>query len=153
MNKVIVFQEKSSNRYFDASTQEAILRAFYTVLKERLEGGWYGLPSKPSAHYLADLEESAAMDDAVFATLPTALQKMVENDRNKLATINEEIQEQTHWFGILQDVIALPIDEAVAATMVVTAKSTKPRLALPWLYSRIADHQYEEYSIENIETP
>lgn len=153
MNKVIVFQEKSSNRYFDASTQEAILRAFYTVLKDRLEGGWYGLPSKPPAHYLAELEESVAMDEAVFATLPTSLQKMVESDKNKLSTINEEFQEQTHWFGVLQDVIALPIDEAIAATMTITGKSAKPRLALPWLYSRIADHQYEEYSIESIETP
>lgn len=57
MNKIIIFEEKYGNRYFDASTPEKLNAACFKVLKERYENGEYNwlLEEAPEAiNILAD---------------------------------------------------------------------------------------------------
>jgi len=39
--KILIVKEKHGDRYFDASTDEALWRASHYILKRRHEEGWY----------------------------------------------------------------------------------------------------------------
>jgi len=39
--KILIAKEKHGDRYFDASTEEALWRASHYILKQRYEQGWY----------------------------------------------------------------------------------------------------------------
>lgn len=154
MGRIIVFEEKHGNRYFDASTDEQLARACVKILKERANMWYYreydkGVDAKFSKQEL----ETLALTDEEVAALPELLRADVEQKisrlkRKKAAYVRNKAEEDK-WFNNLELIITLPEDEAAKLTE--TSPSGRERSVAYDLIQSRGDGEYEGYSIENLE--
>lgn len=129
MNKILIFKEKHSNRYFDASTVEAHSAACLKILKERLEEGYWYDPGDPP-------DKEDILSEEQISSLPTEILKRAESERRKrylreLANYEEEVK----FVEDAKDAIA----------------NNKGRLAYKLLMWR-RDGEYERFYEEELET-
>lgn len=99
--KILIFKEKHGNRYFDASTVEAIDKACKKILRERLNEGWYE-PYNPGKNI-------KTLDEAIIAQLPAEYQE-VEREKiaNKLA-YEKEFEKDKQFLAEVKECIESPI--------------------------------------------
>jgi len=151
--RIIIFKEKHSDRYFDASTEEATLKAFYSILKERLKAGyWYQEPEsleKQLARYIKPEDaEYAKIPEEVLITLPEEIQKKARRIPTLTARVERQYAGEMEWWNNLNKVLSMPFTEA--AKLTVTHVRT-PHSLIKDLYESRADGEYEGYEFEELE--
>lgn len=144
---VLVTKEKSGDYYYDVSTPALRNRAFYLLLKERMDQNWYWVLDDPREANPQLEEEIRAMeqlltDDALPAELrPNAKQ----NIARKKAQL-EEYEESARWWKRAQKVLSLPEQDGITYRL----KSGVINEAELLMHEHI-DHQYEGFDIIRIQ--
>ena len=140
---VLIFEGKSSDQLFDASTPERRALAFLTVLRERMdEGYWYIRPEEPvfdeATHDLAYMK-----DEAFFST--SGLPESVASDlyqkhvaaKQRMRNARADYERENEWFVKADAVLALSTEEFLAT--VGPRRNSVPELLL----NERADYEYE----------
>ena len=131
MTKVIIFEEKHGNAYYDASTKERLWKAMYEVIKGRNElGYWY-------SHYTDDIPESpdkptTPLEDADKAEEPVA--EAIRGMWSKYTRKLREIDEQKGGNAALEKALASEGKDA----------------SVKWFLDQYDCGEYSTYSVETI---
>lgn len=131
MNKIIIFQEKYGDRYFDASTPEKLNAACFKILKERYEDDFWGYKDISPEPVGDDI-----LTDEQIASLPT--QSLKETESLKRAKFKHRLK---NWQQEVKDLkqieYCLQYKDHVAAKQILTARQ---------------DGEYESFEIEELES-
>lgn len=100
--KIIIFKEKHGNRYFDASTPQALDNACRKILKERLKYGWYNVQQPPPPNNLLTIEE--------IAKLPEKYKNQERRILLKWEETLESYQKEKQWLDDLKKLLETPED-------------------------------------------
>lgn len=161
MKSVLVVHEKHGDYYYDASTDEARLKAFYSILKERNEAGyWYYRPQPPEEAFNRSLkpgeEEFLTMTEEAVEALPEALKTQVQRVRNRKRGLEREYEREMVWFNMLDEVLALPFEEAKNLVEVRRSRDGSREWKnhyIDLLMEGRRDYQYEGYDLETVHEP
>lgn len=126
--RILVFEEKHSKRYFQATTGDQIHQVALTILKERVDEGWIREPEMPK------LELLEMTDEYINSLASNALKMTAKVERNNQRQQAREYQEEARAF--LEAQLALSTNDGAKAYEI--------------LYSR-DDHEYEGFTFESLE--
>jgi hypothetical protein len=150
MTEIIIFKEKHSDRYYIAETPEQKAKAFLKVLRERnAQGYWYHEPTEPVVT-LSDYDRAfTELSDEEVANLPEAIKAEAVQSRSRATRrqigVQAEYKRDKFWWDQLQELLALPEDEAV--TKVAGARQGVAFSLAEDLLDAHADYEYEGYAI------
>lgn len=152
--KILILEEKHGDRYYDASTPEALSRAAVKVLKERAEEGYWYI-----RHYADDTPanskdaELLAVTDEDLAATPAViradLEAQVLKARQRVERTKRLKLEEDEWFDALESVISAPEEEAWQIKDKGQFTRGGTYLAYALLRSR-SDYEYEGIRIETL---
>lgn len=152
VDRIIVFNEKHGDSYFDASTDEALARACLAVLKERNGYGWYYKPTQPEKSYSAEEQAILDMTDEQIESLPEPIKTETAARKAKLARrfagAERAYALDNEWYTSMIDLISLPVEEAITRVRTFRSGRTQP-LAYALIEDR-NDGEYEGYNIEEL---
>ena len=157
MANIVIFKEKYGDRMFDASTEEALQKAFYSVLKERFAMGyWYYEPTpveETLARYITpEYEAYEAISPEVLATLPEEVQKKARHIPNMRNRLTREYEADKQWWDNLQLILSLSFDEASKLKRPYGTRGRVKYLIEDTIEAR-SDYEYEGYDIEQLSEP
>lgn len=105
--RILVLSEKHGDRYFDASTEEALYNSALTILTGRLkEGYWYPIPENTQKKLDYTQEDIAKMPPSMQASAQKALNSYVQgqgyyqNEVQEFKMINDAVKNKdgkTAW--------------------------------------------------------
>ncbi len=160
MSEIIVFTEKHSHRYFDASTREKKAQAFARVLRERYAEGYWYHPQYTRDEMQLNTERQAlmSMTEEQISVLPASMQEDLRSKRHHIARMQKAYKhrkaQEDEWFAAAKQV-------ADAATIADAAKLTVADAEGRWgsRFESLAeavldvrkDYEYEDYFIEKLE--
>lgn len=149
--RIIKFEEKHAEYYYDISTDEQYSKVALAVLRRRdEEGHWYFNPEGYKSYVSDEHKELAAVPDDVAATLPEKMQALVANAKKAIRSAEREDKQLQSWWKLLRETIDLPDEEALAKKHVWTVKlstgdKVKERPMVQVLLESRNDHQYESF--------
>ena len=133
--KILIAKEKYGDRYFDASTNDALANSCLYLLKTRLEEGYWGYePEKPDSTDILSMEE--------IATLPEKYRKEEEKNRKYYDAALAYYEDDLIWFNEVKKCIA---EKTLALN----------KRGLPIAYEllrRRSNCEYEGIELETVET-
>lgn len=162
MQTIVIFKEKHCERYFDASTDEARLKAFYSILKERFnEGYWYHKPEsveKEMSRYLNDGDDQyLEITDEVLVTLPQAIQDKVATIRGRKARLEQRYKQDMKLYQMIENVVSVPFEEAMKLTNSRPSRLKPGTEIVTYVLDAImqirGDYEYEGFDFETLEEP
>jgi hypothetical protein len=126
--KIIIFKGKHGDRYFDASTKEAVHKACLKIFKERNREGWYG--------HINEAREP--VEPFKFESICT-----IENEqlRNHATNLWKDYQRE------LRDYLSIQIEQKQYKD----ACGDKTGMAAYRFLCSRQDGEYEQFVIENLE--
>lgn len=157
VGKIVVFREKHSDRYLDASTPEATGWSFLKILKERVKDGyWYYREYEaPALKLTAEQKDILALTDEQINVLPPSTRNELASKKDRIAR-SEQVylrrkKLEDEWFNAVDRILELPDEEAIKLTGEdVPGKWGRGLLVVEVLYAR-NDYEYEGYSFQEIE--
>lgn len=159
MNQILVFREKHDNRYFDASTDEAIAKACVKVFRERMgDGYWYYREhEKAELPLTADEKSVLLLTDEQLEVLPQAMrnqigEKRVKIKRRQKAYLRAKELEDS-WYTAAEKLMEGTYEDAAKLTtegLEDWGRRVKP-LAWAVLEAR-NDGEYEGFHFETLES-
>lgn len=159
VSQILVLHEKHGDRYFDASTPEALATSCVKVLRERVaDGYWYHREyAEPVRPLPKEQQEILALTDEQLATLPTAIREDMKTKRAKLVKSNavykRRKKQEDGWWNAVQLVLTSPLEEAIKLT-VADADDTWSNQPLPLAYEILKsrrDYEYESIGIYEVQ--
>jgi hypothetical protein len=155
VSKIVIFKEKHGDYYYDASTPEIFNKVALAVLRERFEAGyWYYGPSELTPLSAEDQAIADLTDEQVEA-LPEALKETTATKRNRILrgvrARQAEYDRDKQWMDTLQELLALPVEEALVHEIEVGNRGRKALTATSFITER-ADYQYEGFEVEELRT-
>lgn len=155
---IVIFEEKHSTRYFDASTEDALAAACLKILKERLQAGYWYYRNYEAPELVFGAEDAAimAMTDEQKSVLPESVRADIEQKQNRLirqaANYQREKALEDSWWEAVDLIMSKPDEEAIALTSkdVPSAQWGRWRLVVMVLEAR-SDGEYENFQVENLE--
>ncbi len=157
MANIVIFKEKYGERMYDASTEEALQKAFYSILKERSAlGYWYYEPTPVeeslTSYITPEYEAYESISPEVLATLPEEVQKKARYIPNMRARLTREYETEKKWWDNLQLILSLPFDEAFKLKQPYGNRGREQYLIEDTIEAR-SDYEYEGYTIEQLAEP
>lgn len=158
MKRILVFREKHSRRYFDASTDELTAQACVKILRERMKDGyWYYREYEKAEKPLSADDKSILMlTDEQLEVLPEAMKNEIVQKRSRIQRSQQvylrQKQLEDSWFAAAEKLTEGTVEEAAKLTtegLEGWGRRVQP-LAIAVLDAR-RDYEYESFDFENLE--
>lgn len=156
VSQIVVFREKHGDRYFDASTAELKALSFLTVLRERVEEGYwyYRQYEQPTLKLSSEQKALLALTDEQLAGLPTAMQNDIHGKRARIERSQQGYLRQKkleeEWFNAVDVLLSLPDEDAI----ILTGEDVPGRWGRASLVQEVmsarADYEYEGFDIQPV---
>lgn len=157
LKKILILDEKHGKSYYDASTNEVLYKALLSILRVRMDTGYYYEPKEPSLGYY---EEYLNIPADVVKTLPDAMKELIAKAEKSVKQIRDEYAVAREWYDCAVHILSLPEEKAIRYVHVedwFNPRTNKPAQirhhAIIWLFQERADHQYEGWEIVTLDTP
>ena len=151
---VLVLDEKWGPRYLDASTSEKRALAFLSVLRKRMEEGyWYDRPREPEFDE-ETLDLAAVEDEAFFSTggLPESISSSLYQKhvaaKQRIRHAKDEFDRENQWFVRADAVLALSEEEFLQQSDLDSKKRNEAEVLLDLR----SDYEYESFELSRLES-
>ena len=139
MKQILIFHEKHGDRYFDASTKEAIDAACRKILKERLTNGygWYDVyePSYEAEHTQEQIDK-----------LPEAFKYIAQRMKDSNEAKRKAYAKELAWVERLKTLLKTPREQ----TKIFKYQGMEVYESFKYIKDR-ADGEYEGFTFEKLE--
>jgi hypothetical protein len=161
MDKVIIFHEKHGDRFYDASTDEKLLAALFSVMIDRIEDGyWYREPSLEdfiNRRLTEEDRELMEIDKEIVAKLPQSFQDRYQELHTRRDRARKAYEAEKEWWDTLQEIQSLSFEEAAEKVRTRPSRLNPGRIlrtpTILWVMEWRKDYQYEGWTIQEILTP
>jgi len=161
MSKIIIFKELERDYIYDASTEEALLKACLSVFKRRWNSRNTYYFRTPTPFVITQKEEEyLQITDSELSELPSAIFENIAQERSRLKNrkkaVEKAISDYEEWFSEAKAVMSLENEADQLERKFIRLIGTSYKSDVPsvlWLLKQRSTLNGERFSIVELDMP